>query len=69
MTLFGVLFLWTFALDDRPATFFVLGLGNPHLMEASEGGDDRASDPRAELPLNVVVGRNDFETLFFFFIC
>ena len=33
------------------ATLIVLIFGNPHLLEGAEGGQDRASNPHAVLPL------------------
>lgn len=37
--------LETFAVDDRRARFLVFLLGNPHLLEGGERGQDGATDP------------------------
>jgi len=41
--------------DDRGTRFIVLLLGDPHLLEGGEGGQDGTSDPDGVLPL----GRSD----------
>ena len=43
------------AVDDGGAALVVLLLGDPHLLEGREGGQDGSSDPSRELP----VGWND----------
>ena len=42
-------------MDDSGTSFIVLLLGNPHLLEGGEGGQDGATDPDGVLPL----GRSD----------
>merc|ERR1719192_2364919 len=37
--------------DNGWAAFVVLLLGDPHLLEGGEGGQDRATDPDGVLPL------------------
>ena len=48
-------FLKAFAVDDSGASLVVLLLGDPHLLEGGEGGQDGATDPDGVLPL----GRSD----------
>uniref|UniRef100_A0A8R7UAP0 Uncharacterized protein n=1 Tax=Triticum urartu TaxID=4572 RepID=A0A8R7UAP0_TRIUA len=48
-------YLEAFPVDDGWSGFVVLGLGDPHLLEGAEGGEDGASDPHTVLPL----GRGD----------
>lgn len=43
--------------DDRGAVLLVLGLGDPHLMERAERGENAAADPGAEAALGG--GRGD----------
>jgi len=43
------------SVDDRGTRFIVLLLGDPHLLERGEGGQDGASDPDGVFPL----GRSD----------
>ena len=42
-------------MDNARAGLVILLLGNPHLLEGGEGGQDRAADPHGVLPL----GRSD----------
>merc|ERR1719362_2853696 len=46
------------AVDDSRAGLIVLLLGDPHLLEGGEGGQDGASDPDGVLPLR---GSNDLD--------
>ena len=39
------------AVDDLGARLVVLGLGDPHLLEGGQGGQDRATDPDGVLAL------------------
>merc|ERR1719347_1563549 len=39
------------AVDNGWATFIILLLGDPHLLEGGEGGQDGSSDPDRVLPL------------------
>ena len=39
------------AVDDGGAALVVLLLGDPHLLEGGEGGQDGSSDPDRVLPL------------------
>lgn len=50
--------LETFAVDDRRARFLVFLLGNPHLLEGGERGQDGAADPHRVLTLG---GSDDLE--------
>lgn len=50
--------LETFAVDDRRARFLVFLLGNPHLLEGGERGQDGAADPDRVLTLG---GSDDLE--------
>merc|ERR1719411_2203974 len=51
----GVNFLEALPVDDGGARLVVLLLGDPHLLEGGEGGQDGSSDPDGVLPL----GRSD----------
>ena len=42
-------------MDNSRARFIILLLGDPHLLEGGEGGQDGSSDPDRVLPL----GRSD----------
>merc|ERR1711910_104243 len=44
-------FLEALAVDDGGAALVVLLLGDPHLLEGGEGGQDGSSDPDGVLPL------------------
>merc|ERR1712055_1185849 len=46
-----VRYLEALPVHDGWATFIVLLLGDPHLLEGGEGGKDRAADPDGVLPL------------------
>merc|ERR1719362_2544679 len=46
------------AVDNGGAALVVLLLGDPHLLEGGEGGQDRSSDPDGVLPLG---GSNDLD--------
>merc|ERR1712214_208990 len=48
-------YLEALAVDDGGATLVVLLLGDPHLLEGGQGGQDGSSDPDRVLPL----GRSD----------
>merc|ERR1712098_280175 len=43
--------LEAFSVDDGGAGLIVLLLGDPHLLEGGEGGEDGATDPHGVLPL------------------
>merc|ERR1712079_786009 len=47
----GIIGLEALAVDDGGAALVVLLLGDPHLLEGREGGQDGSSDPDGELPL------------------
>merc|ERR1712025_1048251 len=47
----GALCLEALAVDDSGAALVVLLLGDPHLLEGGEGGQDGSSDPDGVLPL------------------
>merc|ERR1712012_686953 len=51
-------FLEALAVDDGGAALVVLLLGDPHLLEGGEGGQDGSSDPDRVLPLR---GNNDLD--------
>ncbi len=54
----GLHFLEALPVDDGGAGLVVLLLGDPHLLEGGEGGQDGASDPDRVLPLR---GSNDLD--------
>ena len=37
-------------MDNHRTTFFILLLGDPHLLEGGEGGQDGATDPDGVFP-------------------
>ena len=47
----GMFDLEALAVDDGWAALVVLLLGDPHLLEGGEGGEDGATDPHGVLPL------------------
>merc|ERR1712122_186285 len=54
----GMFDLEALAVDDGGAALVVLLLGDPHLLEGGEGGEDGATDPYGVLSLR---GSNDLD--------
>ena len=50
-----------FPVDLGFAGLLVFSLGNPHLLEGSQGGEDGSAYPRAKAPLLGAVCRNQLE--------
>ena len=53
-----MVYLETFTVDNRRTRFVVFLLGDPHLLEGGERGEDGSSDPDRVLALR---GSNDFD--------